>query len=90
MRERHNLMNAPAIRSTLEAVRHQFETWRKRKRLRDPIPEFLWQAAMGLCQDHSMSEVSRTRHRHPDEPPSDTLPQTNDSGQRPIRLLRAT
>jgi len=59
MRERHNLMNAPAIRPTLEAVRHQFETWRKRRRSRDPIPESLWQAAIGLCQDHSMSEVSR-------------------------------
>jgi len=59
MRERHTLMNVPAIRPTLEAVRHQFETWRKRKRLRDPIPESLWQAAIGLCQDHSMSEVSR-------------------------------
>ena len=38
MRERHNLMNAPAIRPTLEAVRHQFETWRKRKRSRDRVP----------------------------------------------------
>jgi len=60
MRKRHNLMNAPAVRPTLEAVRHQFETWQKRKRSRDPIPESLWQAAIGLCQDHSMSEVSRT------------------------------
>ena len=59
MRERHNLVNAPAIRPTLEAVRHQFETWRKRRRSRDPIPEPLWQAAIGLCQQHSMSEVSR-------------------------------
>jgi len=37
MRERHNLMNVPAIKPTLEAVRHQFETWRKRKRSRDRV-----------------------------------------------------
>ena len=59
MRESHSLINAPAIRSTLEAVRHQFETWRKRRRCRGPIPEPLWQAAVDLCQEHSICEVSR-------------------------------
>jgi hypothetical protein len=29
-------------------------------RLRDPIPESLWQAAIGLCQDHSMSVTDHT------------------------------
>lgn len=60
MREGHNLVvNAPAIRPTLEAVRHRFETWRKRKGSRGPIPESLWHEAVGLCQQHSISEVSR-------------------------------
>jgi hypothetical protein len=60
MRESHDFINAPAIRPTLEAVRHQFETWRKRRRCRGPIPESLWQAAIGLCEERSICEVSRT------------------------------
>jgi len=77
MRERHNLMNAPTIRPTLEPVGDQFETWRKRKRSRDPIPESLWQAAIGLCQDHSMSEVSR-RLRLNYNALKDRLPRTGE------------
>jgi hypothetical protein len=59
MRESHNLINAPAVRPTLEAVRHQFEAWRKRRRCRSRIPEDLWEAAADLCQEHSLCEVSR-------------------------------
>ena len=60
MRETRNLVSVPTIKPTLEAVRNQFETWRKRRRCRGPIPESLWQAAVGLCQEHSIYEVSRT------------------------------
>lgn len=60
MRESHNLVSTPTVRATLEAVRNQFETWRKRRRCRGRIPEPLWQAAIGLCQEHSICEVSRT------------------------------
>ena len=49
----------PTVRPTLEVVRHQFETWRKRRRCRSRIPEFLWQAAVGLCREYSLCEVSR-------------------------------
>jgi len=59
MRESHSLINAPTIRPTLDAVRHQFETWRKRRGYRSRIPESLWQAAAGLCEEHSICEVSR-------------------------------
>ena len=60
MRESHTLINTPVTKPTLEAVRHQFETWRKRRRCRSPIPESLWQAAVGVCHEHSICEVSRT------------------------------
>jgi len=50
----------PAITPSLENVRHQFETWRKRRPCRSRIPESLWQAAVGLCREHSICEVSRT------------------------------
>jgi len=59
MRESYSLVSAPAIRPTLEAVGHQFEAWRKRRRCRSRIPESLWQAAVGMCREHSICEVSR-------------------------------
>jgi hypothetical protein len=59
MRESQSLVSVPAIKPTLETVRHQFETWRRRRRHRSRIPEFLWEAAVGLCREHSICEVSR-------------------------------
>jgi hypothetical protein len=60
MRETLRYNPLPAIRPSLENVRHQFGTWRKKRRCRNRIPESLWQAAIGLCQEHSICEVSRT------------------------------
>lgn len=59
MRETSSLMTTPTVKSTLEVVRNQFETWRKRRRCRGRIPEALWQAAVELCRDHSIFAVSR-------------------------------
>jgi hypothetical protein len=59
MRESHTRINAPAIGPTLEAVRHEFEIWRKRRRCRCRIPESLWQAAVEQCTEHSVQAVSR-------------------------------
>ena len=50
----------PTERPTIESVRHQFEAWRKRRRCRGEIPEALWQAAVGLCREHSICGVSRS------------------------------
>ena len=60
MRDTVANMALPAERPTLEVVRRQFETWRKKRRCRGPIPESLWQAAMGLCEERSIYEVSRS------------------------------
>ena len=60
MRESIPYVTLPAIRPSLESVRHQFGTWRKRRRYRGQIPEALWQAAVGLCREHSICEVSRS------------------------------
>jgi len=60
MRETRSLISTPTIKPTLEVVRNQFEAWRKRRRCRSPIPESLWQAAVGLCRERSICEVSRT------------------------------
>jgi hypothetical protein len=52
-------MITPTVRPTLEVVRNQFEAWRKRKHRGRRIPAALWQAAVELCGDHSVWEVSR-------------------------------
>ncbi len=62
MRESHTLINTPVTIPSFEAVRHQFETWRKRRRCRSPVPESLWQAAVGLCGERSIYEVARALH----------------------------
>jgi hypothetical protein len=49
----------PTVRHTFEVVRNQFEAWRKRRRCRTRIPEALWQAAVDLCREHSICEVSQ-------------------------------
>ena len=60
MRETHSLISTPTVKPTLEVVHHQFEAWRKRRRCRGRIPEALWEAAVGLCREHSICEVSRS------------------------------
>ena len=59
MRETSSFITTATVKPTLEVVRHQFEAWRKRRRCRTRIPEGLWQAAGGLCREHSICEVSR-------------------------------
>jgi len=45
---------------TLEAVKERFKTWRSgRAKKRESIPQHLWQAAAGLCREHSTSRVSQ-------------------------------
>jgi len=60
MRETRSLITPPTVKPTLEVVRHQFEAWRKGRRCRGRIPEALWEAAVGLCREHSICEVSRS------------------------------
>ncbi len=60
MRETVANITLPTVRRSLEVVRNQFETWRKERPCRGRIPEALWEAAVGLCWEHSICEVSRT------------------------------
>jgi len=57
-------MNQHITESTsLESVHKQFEAWRfNRSRKREPIPRRLWQAAVDLCQEYSIAQVSRELH----------------------------
>ena len=46
---------------TLESVQQQFTDWRaSRNSKREHIPDRLWQAAVRLCQVHSINHVSRS------------------------------
>ena len=55
--------NTPALPSPLESVQYQFEKWREtRKKRREPIPEKLWAAATGLCNQYSINQISRALH----------------------------
>ena len=60
MRDAVTNITLPTVRQPLEVVRDRFETWRRRRPCRGRIPEALWQAAVGLCREHSICEVSRT------------------------------
>ena len=59
MRDTVANITLPTVRDPFEVVRNQLENWRKRRRCRGRIPEALWQAAVELCRDHSIFEVSR-------------------------------
>jgi hypothetical protein len=59
MRETRSF-SPPIVKPTLEVVRSQFETWRKRRLQRGRIPEALWQAAAELCKEYPVYEVSRS------------------------------
>ena len=49
----------PTLKASLEEVRNRFETWRESREVRRRIPDALWQAAIELCKDHSLLQVSR-------------------------------
>ncbi|RPJ08009.1 MAG: hypothetical protein EHM36_06025 [Deltaproteobacteria bacterium] len=50
----------PKSTSNFETVQNQFQTWRNERPCRGRIPEALWEAAVGLCKERSVFEVSRT------------------------------
>jgi len=44
---------------SLSEVKEQFKTWRRIRKSPRPIPENLWQAAVGLTAKHSISKISK-------------------------------
>lgn len=52
--------NTPALQLTLEEVSAHFKNWRQFKRnYREPIPKKLWQGAVELSQQYSISSISK-------------------------------
>jgi hypothetical protein len=54
----NSLLHRPAI----DGVRQQFEAWRQIRKKRTPIPSALWEAAVCLCENHSVNQVARALH----------------------------
>ena len=52
----------PTAKPTIEEVRQRFERWRESRKRRTPIPESLWEGAVGLCADHSIYRISKSLH----------------------------
>jgi len=44
---------------TLEEVQGLFETWRKERTHRRPIPEELWRAAISLTKEYSLYQITK-------------------------------
>lgn len=51
--------NYPTPNPTLSEVKEQFKKWRRTRQSPRPMPEELWQASVGLCAHHSISQISR-------------------------------
>ncbi len=51
----------PTLKPTLEDVKNQFNSWRKNRAGRTPIPAELWEAAINLFnfQNYSVSKISK-------------------------------
>jgi hypothetical protein len=49
----------PALRPAVETVRKRFRIWRKKGPANRRIQGALWDQAVELCRDHSLSKVSR-------------------------------
>ena len=43
----------------LEEIRDQFETWRRTRQKRGPIPDRLWEAAVGLSGNYTILQISK-------------------------------
>jgi hypothetical protein len=51
--------SSPNSKPTLEEVRNRFETWRQSRKPRSRIPKCLWKAAVDVCVDNPIWQVSR-------------------------------
>ncbi len=55
MDDRNRPASAPAINQVVD----QFESWRKTKKHREPIPAHLWKSAAILARDHPTSHIAK-------------------------------
>ena len=51
--------NYSTPRPSLSEVKEQFKIWRRTRKSPRPIPDKLWQAAVSLTANHSISQISK-------------------------------
>ena len=51
--------NYSTPRASLSEVKEKFKIWRRTRKSPRPIPEELWQAAVSLTANHSISQISK-------------------------------
>ena len=51
--------NIPAIPTTLEQARQQFEQWRETRPPFSPIPETLWTLAVAMAREHGVNQAAQ-------------------------------
>jgi len=51
--------NYPTSIPSLSEVKEQFKIWRRTRKSPRPIPEKLWEAAVSLTANHSISQISK-------------------------------
>jgi hypothetical protein len=51
--------NYTTPRPSLSEVKERFKIWRRTRKSPRPIPEQLWQAAVSLTSNHSISQISK-------------------------------
>jgi hypothetical protein len=51
--------NIPAIPTTLEQARQQFEQWRETRPRFSPIPETLWTLAVAMAREHGVNQAAQ-------------------------------
>jgi len=50
----------PLSSPSLEEVKERFAKWRQNRKGKEPIPDELWQAAVGLTSEYSVSKIAKT------------------------------
>jgi L-lactate utilization protein LutC len=57
--EKTKLIKEQEAQTDLNQVKVKFETWRNtRKKLKETIPDYLWEKAVELCKHYSFGEIS--------------------------------
>jgi hypothetical protein len=57
----HISVSKPTLctKPTMEEIKKQFAVWRSKRRCRGPVPQELWEAAMGLAKDYPPARIAR-------------------------------
>jgi hypothetical protein len=50
----------PSSSTALEQVKERFAQWRQNRKVKEPVPDELWQAAIELAKEYSVTKIVKT------------------------------